>query len=212
TYIASLPSIAKNETWKNNTYAFPTGIIEKKVLSGKEPKSKTSIIFTGPFDWNRENRYIANSLLEVLDIKLRERLREDLGGTYSVNIYGNFQHLPLERFRISFQFGCDPDRIDELKSEIFLQIDSIKTNGPDESYLQKVRESQLRAYETNLKKNEFWISNLEFQYFHDQSIEDLLKYPDLVNGLTSEAIRDAANRYLDMDNYIRVILLPENYK
>jgi zinc protease len=212
TYLANLPTTGRLENWKDVSYEYPTGVIEKTVEKGKEPKSQNSIIFTGPFEWSRENRYRANATLEVLRIKLRERIREDLGGTYGVRIRGLFPHYPKERYRISIEFGSNPERVDELTDEIFTQIDRLIQFGTTETYLQKVKASDLRSYETNLKQNNFWLSNLEFKYFHKEDPMDVLTYPEMVGHLSLENIQEAARKYLDRDNYIRVVLYPENWE
>lgn len=209
TYLGGLPVLNRQEAWQNKTYTYPEGIIKKNVYKGKEPKSQTSIVITGPFSWDRRERYVCRSMLNALRIKLRERLREDMSGTYSINVYGGYTHHPIERYRITFQFGSDPERVEELCSEIFTQIDSLKSFGTSDVYLKKVKKSQLLSYETNLKENNFWISNLEFKYFHDEPLNDIFSYKELVTALTLEDIRNAANKYLNTDNYVRVVLFPE---
>ena len=184
TYLGGLIPINRNDTWQDRTFRYPEGVIKKTVYKGKEPKSQASLVITGPFAWNRGERYAISSMLHMLRIKLRERLREDLGGTYSINTSGSFTHDPVGRYRIDFSFGSDPDRVDELIDEIFTQIDSLKTYGMEEEYLRKVREIQIRKYETNLKENNFWMSNLEYKYFHQDPPEDILTYLTLVNNLT----------------------------
>ena len=146
----------------------------------------------------------------MLRIKLRERLREDLGGTYSINASGSFTHHPVCRYRIDFRFGSDPDRVDELTTEIFTQIDSLKNYGLDEEYLKKVKEIQIREYETNLKKNNFWMSNLEYKYYHNDPPEDILNYLTLVNALTVDKVQKVARKYLNTENFVQVVLYPED--
>jgi zinc protease len=209
TYLGGIKPLKRRETWKDKTFRYPRGIIKKYVYKGKEPKSQTAIVITGPFVWNREERHAVRSMVHMLRIKLRERLREDLGGTYSINANASFSHYPLGRYRIDFRFGCDPDRVQELTREIFVQIDSLKNFGMKEEYLNKVREIQTREYETNLKKNNFWISNIEFKYFHGDPPEDILNYLPLVNTLTMEKIRKVAKKYLNTENYVEVVLFPE---
>jgi zinc protease len=210
TYLGGLKPIFRKEIWQDKTFRYPEGVIKKSVHRGKEPKSQTSIVMTGPFVWNRADRYAITSMLHMLRIKLRERLREDLGGTYSINASGSFTHHPIGRYRIDFQFGSDPNRVDELTKEIFTQIDSLKSFGLKNEYLQKVKEIQIRDYETNLKENNFWISNLEYKYFHNDPPEDILNYLTLVNALTMDRVKEVAQKYLDIDNYVQVVLYPED--
>jgi len=209
TYLGGIPSNTRNETWRDVTYRYPEGVIKKEVFKGKEPKSKTSIVITGSFLWDREERYVIHSMLHMLRIKLRERLREDLGGTYSINASGSFTHYPECRYRINFSFGSDPERVKELSTEIFTQIDSLKNFGMKKEYLEKVQEIQTREYETNLKKNNFWLSNLESKYFHQDPPDDILNYLTLVNSLTIDKVQRVAQKYLNTANYVQVVLYPE---
>ncbi|MFB0515644.1 MAG: M16 family metallopeptidase [Candidatus Neomarinimicrobiota bacterium] len=209
TYLGGLPSLNRDETWKNVGVSPPKGVITKKLHKGIEPKSLTQIIFTGPFEWSRQNRYELGSLARVLRIKLREVLREDLGGTYGVGVWAAPSHYPVERYRLTVNFGCDPERVQELTDVVFEQIDSLKTYGTTMKYLTKVKESQRRERETNLKENEFWLDIIESYDYNGEDFRGILKYDELADALSMEAIQSAARRYLVIDNYVRVSLYPE---
>ena len=92
-------------------------------------------------------------------------MREDLSGTYFVSVRGNTTHFPKERYRIDISFGGDPGRIEELTEAAFQQIDSIKTVGTTNKYLTKVKETQRRERETDLKENKFWLKTTFFFVF-----------------------------------------------
>ena len=150
-------------------------------------------------------------MLDVLQIKLREKLREDLGGTYSVSVYGSYPHYPTEEYSINIRFGSDPQRVNELKSAIFTQIDSMKNYLVEEDYLNKVKEIYFRDYESNLKENRFWLNNLEYKFFHNEDMMDILDYAELVKTISLEDLKQSAAKYFNMDNYIRVTLFPEEW-
>ena len=209
TYLGGLPDLNREEKWSNKTYEYPQGIIEKKVYRGKEPKSLNTIIITGPYQWSRLHRYHANAMLSVLRIKLRERIREDLGGTYGVRVRVNFSHYPVERYKINIEYGADPNRVEELIKEVYIQIDSLTQFGTTDKYLEKVKESQLRDYETNMKENDFWLNNLEFKYFHHEDPYDIINYTNMVENLTLDDIQTAARQYLNRRNLVWVVLYPE---
>jgi zinc protease len=145
----------------------------------------------------------------VLRIRLREVLREDLSGTYGVSISASTEEYPRETYRFSLGFGSSPERVDELKDNIFAQIDSLQAHGTEESYLTKVKEMQIRTRETNLKENGFWLGSLQAYYFHNENPLEILDYEKLVDSLSSGDIRQAAQTYLNEKNYIRVTLFPE---
>ena len=47
-YIGSLPGTGRRETWKDVGVHPPTGIVEKRVLKGIEPKSRASVVASRP--------------------------------------------------------------------------------------------------------------------------------------------------------------------
>jgi zinc protease len=208
-YLAPLPSLDRKETWKDIGLEPPKGVIDKQVKKGIEPKSSVILAFNGPFEWSQQNRYNFNSMLDMLNIKLREVLREDKGGTYGVGISGSPSPYPRQEYSISVRWGCDPNRVDELVKACIQQIDSAKLKPFDPIYVEKVRETQRRSYEVNLKQNGFWLNNLRSYYINNENPEMILNYPKLVENLNAVSIQNAVKKYFDMDNYVKVVLYPE---
>jgi zinc protease len=212
TYLAGLPKLDRKESWQDVGISPPRGIFKKEVRKGLEDKSRVRIFFSGPFEWNRQNRYDINSLSAVLRIKLRESLREDKGGTYGVGVGASPSQYPDPDYQFSVSFGCSPDRVEELVYTVFEQIDSLKQFGAGQEYLQKVKEMQRREYETDLKENRFWLSSLRFYYFHGEDPRNIFELEKYIENLNSGAIKTAARKYLNQDNYVMVVLYPEEMK
>ncbi len=208
-YLGNLPAISRQETWQDVTYEYPAGVVDKRIYKGLEDKSQTAVVFSGNFQWTLENQFTGEALLEVLRIRLRERIREQLGGTYGVRVGGSFSRYPRERYQITLSFGSDPDRSEELEQAVFAQIDSLKEQGMEDGDLAKVKEMLLREYETDLRENDFWLDVLENRYSLKLDPRAILRIPDMIRNLTVRDIQGAARKYLKSDNYIRVVLYPE---
>jgi zinc protease len=145
----------------------------------------------------------------VLDTKLREVLREDLSGTYGVSVSPAYSKIPNEEYRFSIQFGCNPQRTDELVKVVFQEIENLKKNGPSEKQISDVREQLIRDFETNMQQNGYLLSQIYLRY---QVPEDLGKFfglPEFYKTLNVKMIWDAALRYLNTNNCVKVLLLPE---
>ena len=209
TYLGSLPSLNRNDRWKDLGIAPPKGIIEKSIKKGIEPKSQVRIMFTGPFQWTQERRHQIQSMAAVLEIKLREVLREEKGGTYGVGVSASTPHYPKARYSLSVAFGCAPERVDELVKATFEQIDSLKNFGPAESTVQKVKEIQKREHEVNKKENGAWLRALQFAYSNEEEPMSILKLDGLIDRLSAGDVRDAAQMYFDMKNYVKIVLYPK---
>jgi zinc protease len=208
-YVGGLPSTKRIESWKDLNIDPPSGVIEKSVYKGLEPKSRVNLTFAGSFDWNLDTRYKLTAMTDVLRIKLREVLREDKGGTYGVSVSANSQRIPDEEFKISISFGCSPDRVDELVSTAFNQIDSLKSHPVTDIYLTKVKEIQKREWEINLKENGFWLRTLHYYYLYGISLDEIGKYPERIEELSAGDIRESAKKYFDENNYVKIELFPE---
>ncbi len=207
-YLGSLPSTGREETWRDTGIESPPGVIRKVVRKGVEPKSQTQIIFTGPFDYTAENRHLVRSLASALQTRLRDRLREDLGGTYSVSVSGGYEKFPDAVFRTRIMFGSAPERVEELTAVVFEEIEDFKNENLSEDDVSKVRENQRRTKETNLRENGYWVGQLAFSAQYGIDPGGLISY-DLIDNLTADKIRAAARLYLPTDNYVLVSLYPE---
>ena len=210
-WLGALPSTGRKETWRDTGIRPPTGVVQRVVKKGAEPKARTALIFTGPFEYSRQNRYYLSALAELLNIKLREALRENLGGTYGVSVSPSATKEPLPSYRFTIGFGSAPERLESLTAAALAQIDSVKKFGATAEYLNKVREAALRSRETALKQNGYWLAQISTFDQNGWSLAEIPNGEKLISGLTSDDLRNAAVKYLRTDNYVRVSLYPENF-
>ncbi|MEP6620428.1 MAG: insulinase family protein [bacterium] len=208
-YFASQPALHRNEKARDVGIRPPTGLVERTVRRGVEAKAQTMITFTGTCTYSYENRVVMGALRDLLDIRLREALREDKGGTYGVGVDGQCRHIPNDRYEVSINFGSAPERVDELVAAVFSVIDSIKAGAISDSNMTKIREIPLRSHETGLRENSAWLSAMIDADEDGRDQRDWLRVPALVNAVTREKLRAAAIEYLRKDQFARFTLLPE---
>ncbi len=113
-YLGSLPTGNTPHKWKDVGVRAPTGVVNKTIVKGKEPKSSVMITYSGLATFNRKNSRDMEALGSLLSIKLREQLREEMSGVYGVGARGSITHYPKEEYRFNIQFGCAPERVAEL--------------------------------------------------------------------------------------------------
>jgi len=209
TYLGSLPDLDREESWVDLNMDPPTGVIEKAVHRGVEPQSSTQIVFTGPFDYTPQNRVGMRILTHVLDTRLREVIREEMSGTYGVNVGSNYERDPEPSYSVQVGFGSDPERADELAEAIFGEIRNLQENGPSAEDVEAAKEQERRAKETNLQENGWWVAQLRFAYQHE-SDPRLLTDDSFLENVTPESVQKNANLWLNLDNYVKVTLFPES--
>lgn len=207
-YLASLPSTGRKESWRNVSSGPPSGVVSRLVRKGIEPKATTLMVFTGPFTYTPENRVVLRGLIDYLQIKLTETLREKLGGTYSPSVGGSGSRVPRAEYSLQISYSSSPENVETLAPSVLALIDTLQRVGPTEADVEKVRAQTLRARETSLKQNGFWLTNIAGR---DQAGEDIAGLLDdsAVRKLTPAQIQAAARQYLNTSNYAKFVLLPE---
>jgi zinc protease len=209
-YLGGLPSIHRKESFKDVGITPPTGIIDKLVRKGVEPKANTLIDFTGVCSYTPENRFALRAMVELFQIRLNETLREQLGGTYSPSVGGGCSRLPRPEYSLEVQFNSSPENVDLLSKSVFALIDSLQTNGPSQSYVDKVKEQLVREHEVEVKQNAYWVGNILARDAAGEDIGGLSTgYGQMITNLTAAQIQAAAKLYFNTKNYARFVLLPE---
>ena len=207
-YVGGLPSIKRQETWKDITPKFPVGLVNVNVPKNSEPQSTVAMIWKGDFTYNDKDRQCFTMLMNVLSIKCRESMREDQGGVYGVSINGTTQKFPKSMFNISATWGCSPENIKKLSQTVLDEMGKIKKDGPTEIDMNKVKETLIRDRESKMKENSFWLTALQNYYYIGDKLMSLENFKDFVNSITREDIKVIANKYLDFNHFVQVALTP----
>lgn len=208
-YLASLPSIRRKESWKDVGVRTPPDIVVRRIEKGIEPKSQTAIVFSGPFEYNVTNRTAIRAMSEILQRRLLETLREELGGTYSVSAQPSYEKVPNQTYAIVVSFGSSPDRTEALIKRVFEEIEAFKTTGPTEQQLNDQKETLLREFETNIKLNGYLLNQISSRYDLGEDVAALWMIPDHYRKIDKATIQQAAKTYLNTNRYVTVKLFPE---
>lgn len=208
-YIGSLPSTNSKEKYVDLNIESMKAPFRKTVVKGKEPKSAVYLNIGGDFEYNSNNRYLLNSLISVLNIRLREELREEKGGVYGVGVYPQMTKMPKSKYSVIVQFGCQPDRVEELVSTVKDVMKELQTKLTTDDNLLKTTETQKRSFESDIKENGFWLNNLVNYDMNGENPEDMYDYNNKISKLKKEDIQKAAKLFLDVKKMKEFVLMPE---
>jgi zinc protease len=208
-YLGALPSLKRKESWKDIGVTLPTTIVEKRVEKGIEPKSRAAIVFSGPFVFDQQHRVAIRAMSEILQTRLLDLIREELGGTYSIVVPFNYSKYPKQEYSITIQFGCSPDRTEDLIKRVFGEIENFKEKGPTEKQLADEKEALLREFETNSKLNGYLLTQIQGRYYHHEDPAGIWLIPEFYQKLDAAMIQEAAKMYLNPKSYVKVTLFPE---
>mgnify|MGYP002777661123 CR=1 FL=1 len=207
-YLGGLPVKNRKETFRDLGIRAPKGQLTRTVRKGLEPKSTVQMVYSGDFEWTPENATQMDALMESLEIKLIERLREEESGVYGVGVSGFYNKIPVPRYSIRINFGCAPENVEKLTASVFDEIAKLKRQGADPKDIAKFKAETRRESEVRLKENNFWITYLTNQLTNGDDLAEVLREDELLRQVTPESTKAAASRYFG-ENLSRFVLMPE---
>ena len=208
TYLASLPVTGRAEQWRDPNIDPPSGLIDEAVYFGIEPRSTTILIFAGDLEWSRSEAMAIALMGEILQIRLREEIREELGGTYGVSVSASSSSIPDSEYQVYAYFGSDPDRVEELFAAIQRELNWL-IDGGEQKYLDTAKEIFRVAREEQVEENSFWLGQIGTVLQRGEDFAVINSYLDRLGAVTIEQVSATAERYLTLDRYIRVVLFPK---
>lgn len=150
-----------------------------------------------------------DALTQVLDVRLRDALREDLGGTYGVQIGSSATADPSPAWTLSMRFSCDPDRVDELTEALWAEVRTLRDEGPTQAEVDAAKAKMLRMWQGAQRTLDLWAGAMLAGELSDESTADILDVPGQLEGITVDSVRAAAARLLVEDDVVQLTHLPE---
>jgi zinc protease len=211
TYIASLPATHAHETWRDLGIVLPTGVVEKTIEKGIAPKSEVAIIFSGPFEYDEPNRLALRTMGMLLQSRLLDTIREELGGTYSITVTPRMEKFPRPQYTVRIDWTCDPARTADLVGRVFEEIASLKATAFSPKQVDAIHEALLRELERNSQDNGYLLGQISRIYENGDAadVSEVVRLADRIAALTGDAIQQAARTYLNTANYVKIMLMPE---
>jgi zinc protease len=211
TYLASLPATHAHETWRDLGIVPPSGIVEKTVEKGIAPKSEVALVFSGPFEFDDSHSLALKTMTQVLESRLFDSIRQELGGTYSITVDPEMQKFPRPQYAVRIDWTCDPARTDALVRRVFDEIAFLKSRPLAATQMGFIRESLLRDFEQDSRENSYFLNEIARRYRNGESanLAAITNVPQRIRMLSAGDLYEAAQTYLNTDRYVKVILTPE---
>jgi zinc protease len=210
TYLGSLPNLNRNESWTDLGIEAPKGVVKEEILKGSDPKSYATIYYHGKKEYDALQDYRLSSLGEVVTNKLIDVLREEKSGVYGVGANAGMIRLPNEKYYFRIAFPCGPENVEDLVATTHDILKDIKANGITEEDLNKVKQAQLKGLSEDLKQNSYWINRLYSFYYYGDDLSKFMNAEQRIEDLTKEDLKVVANEFINEDQYVEAILLPED--
>ena len=208
-YLASLPTPDITSTYNDLGIRPVTGVVKKVVRTGSEPKSQVSINFTGDAPYSEEEQLRLNAVVEVLNIKIIDVLREKLTLIYGGGMRGGLARTPYQHYQLTLTLPCAPENVDKVITAAMAEIQTMQEAGVDAADWAKVKQNWLTNHRKNLRENGFWAGRLQSAALHGTDAATVFDYEKQLEAITPEVLQAAAKRYFRRNNYVQLVQYPQ---
>lgn len=208
-YIAALPATGKAFKAVDNKVRTLPGKKSLTVNKGKEQQSLILAFFNGELPYSDALELKANVLSEVLNIRIIEELREKIQGIYGGGTFSQLEKSPYGNFSFILQLPCGPEKVDTLLKAVNKEFELIRTKGPEQSYLDKVKKQLIEQHKVTVKDNNAWATQILENRIDKFDPAYFLDYEKKVQAITLKDIQAVAKTILGGPNQFTAVLLPE---
>ncbi|MFS4483790.1 M16 family metallopeptidase [Hyunsoonleella sp. 2307UL5-6] len=207
-YLASLPSTNEREDYVLSPYKNIPEAEEIVVHKGLEDKATLLMTFITEAKSNRKEVDALKIFGQIFKSRLRNQIREEKGGVYTVK--ANLKHLskPYKRFVADISFNCSPDNIDVLEKESLDVLKSFLKEGPTKKEVAGVKKNWILNRKKAMENNSFWFNYMYNKKYRKQQFTDMSGYGEKLSEISPKFIKKIANKYIGAPSIIAK-LLPE---
>jgi zinc protease len=209
-YVASLPSTGTPTAKLGDLkLQFPGSPVREAVYKGQEPRSQTVISFFADTGLDELEVHRLNAATNVLEIRLRDALRERLGGTYSVGVgYSNTSPIPGYG-TVSVQFGSSPENQETLSQTVMAEVDRLRREGPSAADVSAVKQQEKNSIDESMRQNNYWLGSLQSMHVLGRDPRRILQRVERADSLTTANIHEMFKKYFPADRNTIITLMPE---
>lgn len=194
-YLGNLPTKDRNETYIDRKIDYKSGKVYFYRYYNNEDITRVYIVYrSNLYKFNKRDFYILDALVNTLNIRLRNLIREDKSGVYDILVTKMTNLFSKEKENlITINFSCNPKRANELIDSVYNQIEKIKKEEILDSELKVFKKQWHNSYNISIKKNGFWLNNMANSILFNKSLNLILSIPNIIDSITKRDIKDMAN-------------------
>lgn len=208
-YIGTLPGTGSPSGYVDNQPLPPREVQLRTVEAGVGDQGRIGMFFTNEFEGDLSDRLAARLVELILTARLRERIREELSATYSIQAGINLQRDP-DLFAEAFITSTgDPAGLDQIAEEILADLADLQSSGPTAEEFSTAVE-QLRDDLELLDNRSLATALITNHLYPDQPVAEVADAYLMVDVLTPAQVQAMASTAFDLGQRIEVRQVPRS--
>ena len=183
----------------------------RRVLRHRGAKDQALLTVHWPTrDGEDQREALALGLLErVVQVELSDSLRETLGKAYSPGVSASTPRVWPGYGTFSLRASVDVKEVAATRGAVRSLLADLRKAPVSADVLQRARAPMLQAVDSLLKTNGGWINLIDRSQSKPDTLDRYHGARAVIASLTTEDLLALARRYLDPDQGLEVLVLPE---
>jgi len=201
-YLGNLPTKIRDESYIDRDLDYRRGKVKFFRDYNLENITDVYILYhTKQKNFNLlKDKFSLQGLRSILNIRLRELIREDKSGVYGIGVNSSVDYFTKSKDTLFYiNFSCNPKRADELVESVYEQIEKIKQELISDAELNTFKKQTLISYKESIETNDYWRDSLSNSIMYNKPLERIYKTPEVVKSLKREDIKNMAKRIFRED-------------
>lgn len=179
------------------------------VLAHQGPTDQAMVASIWPTDDDRDYRKVVGLglLASLLELKLSETVREQLGATYGVNVDSAMSDTFTGLGTIMVNAIVSPKQADQVEAAIIAAARELRETPVSEDLLVRARNPLLERVTRDLRENGYWLAYVSRAQGQSERLERIRQRQEIYEAYTVGELQQLARRYLTDDKLRRIRVL-----
>ena len=132
-----------------------------------------------------------------------------MGGTYGVSVSAETSEVPPAHYRLVVDFEAARERIPELSAAALEEVQRLRTSGPTDDEVAKIRAARIRDRDGSTDRNTYWASELATHARMHWPLATIANHQLEATLLSKDAVQRACAQYFTPSSYVQVTMYPK---
>ncbi len=210
-YLGHLPARDKSAISVDRRPSFPQGKSLNVEVPTRIPQGMLTVAFPTRDYWDIHTNRRLSVLSEILNDRMRQRIREAMGAAYSYHAYHDPSRAYPEFGMLRAVVMIDPEDADIVAGAVKTIAGELAENGVSADEVMRAVNPILTSVAETVKTNGYWLNTvLKTSGRHPELFDWARTIASDYASITPKEISTMARRYLDTDAAATVVVIPES--
>ena len=205
-YVGTLAGTNTTEHFKDFQRPAPRTVVTKDVKAGTGDKGSLTLVWNEDAVDSATTAVSTDVLTSILNIRLTDHIREQLGASYSPTASVSLELSPDQLVQTYMNVTGDPAKIPQTSAIVIADVAALRTNGPTATEFDAALAEVGKSYQLFDNRT---IGNMLLEAaLSPQAIARFGQRHSTLNTLTQAGIKTFIDQVLPLDRYIEIRTVP----